>query len=298
MVSSAFTHVGFADESHWNERRFRSVSLVTLPVKYLQTFNDELQGLLKQSNIKEFKWKKLSSANARQAAKALCNFTVREALQGHLRIDVLIWDIEDTRHKVIGRDDVANLQRMYFHLFRNVMRKRWPSDACWRLHLDQNTGLSFKKIQEFLEKVSNKTEPQQDLFTKGGVIHCSREFSIQEVLSVRSQDHPLLQLADLFAGLAVFSKMNFGRFKKWLNESLGQIELFNEPKEINKLSHAEKERFEVLYYFYYELCKRSFLCVSLEEMQGLRTYNPEYPINFWLYQSQHPDDKAPVRAKS
>jgi hypothetical protein len=46
-----------------------------------------------------------------------------------------------------------------------------------------------------------------------------------------------------------------------------------------------------------ETCKERKLGVSLKTKKGLWTPDPQRPINFWLYEPQHPEDKAPQKAK-
>ncbi|MDW8411844.1 MAG: DUF3800 domain-containing protein [Acidobacteriota bacterium] len=207
----------------------------------------------------------------------------------------MIWDIEDSRHKLIGRDNIANLQRMYYHLFRNVLRLRWPDYAVWRLHPDEHTALNWKTVQDYLELVSTRVEPDPSLFPDDiSQMRLLTEFSVKEILSVVSSEHPLLQLADLFAGLAVFSWEKSSEYKRWLSSSSKQILLLNEQTEPMELSQRTEARFRVLRQFD-ELCKQRKLSVSLQSSKGLRTFNPEKPINFWMYEPQHPEDKAPVR---
>ncbi len=148
------THVGFSDESNWNKGRFRSLGLVTLPADQLNYINDKVRHLFEESGVREFKWKELAGTKERFAAEKLCKFTLEWALKGYLRVDVLIWDIEDSRHRIPRRDDVVNLGRMYYHLFRNVLRKRWPNEAIWRLHPDEHTAMDWGTLEECLQAVS------------------------------------------------------------------------------------------------------------------------------------------------
>lgn len=131
MTKRQITHIGFSDESNWNKGRFRSIGLVTCNLSDLIAFEDGFQQLLKDPNVSELQWKKLNNADKRKAAKKVCEFVLDKAQRHSIRIDVLIWDINDSRHNIVGRDDIANLQRMYYHLFRHVMKARWPNDAVW-----------------------------------------------------------------------------------------------------------------------------------------------------------------------
>ncbi len=296
-MSPKVTHVGFSDESNWNKGRFRSLGLVTIPVDQLNHCNDEVRYLLKESGIAEFKWKELAGAKERFAAEKLCKFAVESALKRYLRIDVLIWDIEDSRHRIPRRDDVANLGRMYYHLFRNVLRKRWPNEAIWRLHPDEHTAMDWGTLEECLKAVSTQTVIDQDIFTGSQFrLRLQREFGIETIDPIPSQDNPVHQLADLFAGLAAFSYENYDAYKSWRQATTAQQMLLPEDTPSGPFSRSQQERFQVLQKFN-DLCKAKKLGVSLARKPGLSTPNPSNPLNFWLYEPQHPEDKAPVREK-
>ncbi|MCL6546932.1 MAG: DUF3800 domain-containing protein [Bryobacteraceae bacterium] len=297
-MSAKITHVGFADESYWNKGRFRSLGLVTTPVCSLDLLNDELKSLLAESNVREFKWKRLDGAKERFAAEKLCEFTVEKACTGQLRVDVLVWDIEDSRHRVTRRDDIANLERMYYHLFRNVLRARWPGDATWRLHPDEHTALDWDTVMDCLEAKSTSVELDLSLFTPGWFkVRLRREFGIEQIQPVSSAKYPLLQLADLFAGLAVFSRDKIDEYLSWLKANSPQTLLFSdEVCATGDPSRSSQERFQVLKSFD-DACKQRKLGVSLKTKRGLWTPKPENPINFWMYEPQHPEDRAPQKGK-
>ena len=63
------------------------------------------------------------------------------------------------------------------------------------------------------------------------------------------------------------------------------------------MSNREINRFELLNYFN-NCCKKEKLGVSLDSFCCLCTRNPKYPINFWHYEPQHEQDKAPTKAKN
>jgi hypothetical protein len=289
------THVAFGDESHWNIGRYRGLGLVTLKVEDLELLRAELIDLLEESEIKEFKWKKLKSARDRFAALKLCNFAVKVACQGRLRVDVLTWDTHDSRHRVRDRDDVANLQRMYYQLFKNVLRERWPDGSVWRLHPDEHgemDWLSVKNILEYAELSVITTRNLTAPFSFRGVVKL--EFKITDIVPVISHENPFIQLADLFAGLGVFSRECFHRFKCWKTQKHQQPSIFPKEGESTESSAIEQERFAVLEELN-RLCKQKKLYVSLDTNKGLKTFRPEMPINFWWYEPQRPDDKAPTK---
>lgn len=291
------SHVGFSDESHWNIGRFRSLGLVTASVGCVDGLNAELHRLLKESGVAEFSWQGLDGAKERFAAQKMCSFAVEKACASHLRVDVLVWDIEDSRHKIANRDDVANLGRMYYHLFRNVLRARWPDDAVWRLQPDEHTAMDWETVQDCLEYATTDIEVEHPLLTQGrSRISLRREFGLEEISPVSSGERPLLQLADLFAGMAVFSRERFREYEAWLPSAAGQAQLFDDGNHLVGSSRRSQERFQPLAFFD-KLCKKHKLGVSLKSRQGLYTFNPEDPLNFWLYEPQHPSDKAPRRSE-
>jgi hypothetical protein len=259
------------------------------------TLEDELLRLLEESGVSEFKWKKLYGARERFAAIKMCEFAIENALARKLRVDVVIWDIQDSRHRVPGRDDIANLERLYYHLFRNVLRARWPDDAIWRLHPDEHTALDWETVKDCLEAKRTSIEVDRTLFPVVGFkVRLRREFGIEEIQPVSSGDHPLLQLADLFAGLAVFSREKFRDYQTWNEATSQQKRVFDEADAANGPSRRSEERFIFLKKFD-ALCKQKRLGVSQKTKQGLWTPKPENPINFWLYEPQHPEDKGPQK---
>lgn len=297
MTKTGITHVGFSDESNWNQGRFRSLGLVTAPVEALHDLDKQLRQVLAKSDVSEFKWQNLRQARERFAAEKMCNFAVEAACRQQLRVDVLIWDIQDSRHNIAGRDDIANLQRMYYHLFHNVLRSRWPDNAVWRLHPDEHTAIDWDTVQDCLENVADRWEVERSLFTKGQFhIRLRREFGLEEIRSVSSHEHQLLQLADLFAGMAVFSRDQFDAYQAWMAAKGPQSLLFDNRNEKPDASRSARERFSVLEHFD-KACKKHKLGVSLETKRGLWTPQPAKPLNFWLYEPQHPEGRAPRKVR-
>ncbi len=298
MTEHRVTHIGFSDESHWNKGRFRSLGLVTVALDRVQEIECEAGARLGESDVAELKWSRVTGAKERFAAVKMCDLAVRWARQGELRVDVLVWDTWDKRHDVPGRDDVANLQRMYYHLFRNVLRARWPHDAVWRLHPDDHTAMNWGTVEDCLQSVGQQYELERSLLTGGKLrVRLRREFGIEEIRPVSSRDHPLLQLADLLAGMAVFSRDRFAEYQAWLSTNESQSKLLPDDGRQVEASRSTRERFKVLRHFD-SLCKSLKLGVSLKSRGGLWTPDPGNPLNFWLYEPQSPLDKAPRRANA
>lgn len=295
---AAVTHLAFADEKDYNRGRYRGIALVSLKNEDFGSFNKELIDLLDESDMREFEWKKLYGARERFAALKMIDFAIKKAITGSIRIDTLTWDTRDSRHKVKGRDDIANLQRMYHHLFKNVLCDKWPDGRIWQLFPDENTALDWNRIQDFLDFKSTKTEVRRDLFSKGKFnLRLKREFRIECITSCESNKTPFVQLADLFVGLSIYSRSCFDRYTNWKVRNTNQCALFTDDQAtLLKLSKSDQERCLVLDEFD-KKCKKHRLGVSLKTARGLKTFDHSKPINFWWYEPQYELDKAPCRVR-
>jgi hypothetical protein len=286
----------YADETSFNVGRYRGIGVVSLPESDVPERNAQLAQLLLESNVRELKWNRLHSAKKRFAAQKILDHIFDAATSWELRVDVLLWDTSDRRHIVRKRDDIENLQRMYYHLLRNVLRARWPDGSTWNLFPDENTSLNWSTVEDFLDKASLKTEFVRDFMSvKTFKLRLRREFQIEEITSSKSHLEPLIQVADLFAGLGAYSHERYETYKGWQTLTSPQQKLFQlHPQPVVKLSSADRERCQLLAYFD-SRCKLKKLGVSLSSNKGLRTLKPQNPVNFWLYVPQREGDRAPVK---
>lgn len=276
-------HIAYADETQHNTGRYRGIGLVTLSIADVYRVNEDLLRILCESSVSEFKWNKLRTARERFAAIKILKYITDRARDGLLRVDVLTWDIEDSRHKIQRRSDVRNLRRMYYFLFKYVLSERWLDENVWKICPDENSALPWSHLGYFTEITDWNT---------GNLI---AEIKIAEIIPSKSHQEPLIQVADLFAGLAVFSRNSYDTYEKWLcNVSLsGCTPAISLEETMPKFSRSEEERCKVLSLFN-EYCKGNRIGVSLKQRRGLRTFNPARPINFWWYEPQTIDDIAPI----
>ncbi len=285
-------YLAYADESSWNTGRFRSIALATLQSTDAEDLRNELVALLDESNVQEFKWQKLKKAKYRFPAKKLVDFTFKYSDTKQLRLDVLTWDTHDSRHEIIGRDDNANLGRMYYHLFRSVLTRRWPEGACWYLYPDEHTSLDWPAIRQCLEykgiQFDLAGEQQQSWFRLEGM---KELFNIHDLCECRSHEEPFIQLADLFSGLAAYSYESYEKWCSWRDDSQMCLPGFGEAV---KMSNADWERCCILNYLN-KKCKARRLGVALNSEKGLFSHNPDQSPNFWRYEPQHELDRAPTK---
>jgi len=281
------THLAFSDDSKHSEGRYNSLGLVTFAANDHGAFHKEFVALLKSSDINsEFKWTRLASAKYRFAAEKMIDFVLRNL--GKLRVDVLIWDMEDSRHKNLrGRNDNENLVRMYYHLVAAMCGKRWPiKNVQWAWYPDEQSSVDWRTLRDCIR--SKKHRCIEDLFG------ANPEFERVSLglRPVESHKYPFVQLADLFAGLGAYSWGNFTKLQAWKEQQKG-AGLFGGASNV-KFSNSEKERFRVITDFRAK-CTTRDLKIGLEHSNGLQSHDPRKPINFWLYSPQHANDKAPQR---
>jgi len=296
MTESDVTHSAFSDEAYYVSSRYRSIALVSLEKSHIDSISSELDTILSESGMTEFKWLDLGGARERFTAIKLIDRAIELTLAGIMRIDVLIWDIEDSRHSIRQRDDQTNLQRMYFHLFDSTIRIRWPSNSIWELFPDEQSAIDWPKMIDVLIHSGSDFRIQRDLFSpdqfRYGLFHNYKIRSIQEL---DSHDNPLIQVADLFAGIGAYSYSCHDKYVHWERDSTGQIAfgLFENEEIQVEISNRDSERCRVISHLN-SICKKHKLSVSLKSKSGFFTFTPDNPINFWMYEPQHPDDQAPT----
>jgi len=284
------THVAYTDESSYNFGRYRSLAMISMPVGVAGGLSINLADILSQSGIREAKWNRVKTARDGFASQKLLRCFLDHAAGGSLRGDALIWDTWDRRHAVVSRDDMANLGRMYYHLCRIVLRDRWPRGSVWMIYPDEQRAMSWTTLEETLGLAGFK----QGL--SGGSLRLARQhgYQVLGIKPVRSHEEPIVQLADLLAGMAAYSWTSFDAWETWQDEVGPQASLFPRVDRA-QLSNADRERCVLLH----ELdgfCKARKWGVALKSTRGLQTHDPtRAPLNFWKYVSQSEQDRAPTR---
>ena len=287
------SYIVYSDESHFNVGRYRGLAAISLPYEQAPVISGRLRAIVTGAGIGELKWDKVRNARYQFPSERALTCGIELAAQGALRIDVLTWDTHDSRHSIVGRDDIANLERMYYHLFRDVLSKRWPSGTWW-LFPDEQTAVQWDSLAEFVDGAGLTAELEPPLFGQGSFrLTLSQQFSVEMVKPIRSCDEPIVQLADLCVGLAIYSRENYQRFVAWRQATGLQPSLLPIDDPV-ALSSADGPRCTLLDKVNAE-CKSRRLSVSLDKHHGLRTLNPVKPVNFWWYEPQSDKDKAPTR---
>ena len=278
----------YGDESGISDSRYRAIAVLTGQARVLSNMREVLVARLADSDVSEFKWKKFKNAKYKFAAQKLLSAVLPFATRREIRVDTLIWDTYDSRHAVVGRDSNANFERMYYHLLHASL-KRWPRGAHWSIHPDEKNGVDWDTLSNTLTATGRHVDVAQTLW---GPLLSDRHFAVDKLVPCDSTDEPLVQVADLFAGMAVYSTAAYHKIKGWRRSR--SPTLFDTDSTAKAFSNGDRLRCAFIDDFDRQ-CKNSKLGVSLRSQQRLRTMNPKYPLNFWHYEPQGDYDKAPVR---
>lgn len=284
-------YIVFSDESYITAERFRSIAGFSFPFASCAAIRENLADILRSSDVSEFKWQKLKSAKNRFCAQHLLDYVLENIKNLKIRVDVIIWDTQDERHRISKRDDNANFARMFFHLMKSLMTKR-ELNSKWHIFPDEKSEIDWRNIQDCLTNVGKWKKYFENPFF--GDSFSDQFFGIVEFDQIQSKKEPCSQMADLFAGLAVFSKNKYDKYNLWARQKSAQLSFIEEPVDV-KFTNREYYRFNILQDFI-EGCRRNRFGVSMNTNGCLKTYNPKNPINFWHYTPQHELDKAPIKS--
>lgn len=244
------THLAFCDETRYNVGRVRGLGMASAPATEIARLEGELRALLGASNVAEGKWEKVRSARAGFAAAKLLRWSLDRSRQGVLRVDTLTWEAESDAQRVSALPYRARLRQMEARLLGDILPRRWPAGARFSVVPDEQGVLAWDALAADLPPV-------------------------ERIAPGRSQDQPLIQLADLFAGLAAYSRERYTTYDRWL--SLPP----DARARTADLSAADRVRCRLLDDFFAE-CKYRRVGVSLRTNWGLRTYDvASAPLGFW-----------------
>lgn len=283
------SHIAYSDESYITGSRFRGICSFSFERAHAAAVRERLTEAVASSGLREFKWAELKDARYKFCAIKLVEAVIGLLGAAGARVDVLVWDTQDSRHSVRNRDDGANFERMFFHLLRASMRRRGKNRR-WSIFPDERLGVDWRTVADCLRAVGRQREVVSDCLF--GRFLADPYYTVEDFQQVRSHEHPASQVADLMAGLGVFSVAEFGRYASW-SEQTGTPSLFPEPDA--GITNRQRYRFEVLRHMKVS-CDDLRLGVSLTSSRGLLTRDPKRPLNFWRYVPQHPADRAPTRA--
>jgi predicted RNA-binding Zn-ribbon protein involved in translation (DUF1610 family) len=250
--------LAFIDESTINIGRFAATAVVLLKATALDRFRSDVQPALRE--VKEFKWNELGDGRQARTADRLLDVVFQFAESEDLRVVALSWDKDDSRNRVIGRDDYENLGRMLFHLINNAVRAT-SGVTTIELRYDEQDQVEWRTVARSVNARLAKTSltPRPEiLFLNSAVSH----------------EEPGVQVADLFAGLAAYCRA------RTLADIAG-------------MSKAEKSRWGIISKIV--LWLRPLSPVYFSAGEGIVTERSAV-INLWPYRALGDYDRAPTKA--
>ena len=290
------THIAYSDESNWDSGAYRSICMISGAAKDMKAAEKKISAALKDAGVGHFTWSGFKDTRLKPSAEKIISSILPYCVKGLIRIDIIIWDIKDNRHRITRKDDGKNLGRMYYHLFLNVLKDKWPEGAVWKLCPHERDQMDWGQLQETLDHSSAKFR-ENDLFIgeKSAVpVKKENAYEVEDIQKCSPEKTAMLQAADLFAGMACYSRLEYARFTDWLDENDNQMTMFD--LNFKNFNNTHKARFCVMKDFH-DACVKSGLGVGLRSYGCFYTADPKNPVNFWWYTPQHILDKAPTRFK-
>ncbi|MDQ1769360.1 DUF3800 domain-containing protein [Labilibaculum sp. A4] len=283
----------FTDESGQDaDNRFGCIAAISGTKENAEVLNSELQKVLSSYSKKEIKFKNIKNSNSVKIASEFFEICIKYLLGNKIKIHVLVWDKQDARHKVQNRLDNENLKRMYYKLMKYI-QEDWHHKGKWCFYPDEYSAIDWRKdIVLFLENtpLGEPKDKEHLLFEE---MYKSYFAKFKTVKELESHQYPIIQLADLFAGLVRTSRQN-PNFYTWYkeNENTDQHLLF--PQEENtKVSNSMLPKFKLMKELKF-LASNSKLGINLSKNKYFTTFNKKNNIVFWHYKPTHELDKAPT----
>jgi len=281
----------FSDASGAGGDRFHSIALVSGTQETCCALREAL------SDCPSVEWKQVTGDHtAQQAALQYVKTLVCHAVRGKIRVDIITWDRQDARHQVPRRDDAENRARMYYHGLVYVGRQY--GSGLYALSPDEGECFDWDILVDCLERTDLARRRPRSGVSSLPLFEITGQYMTVAVRQCCSHEEPLVRLADIFAGMARWSREKAPQTVAWVeSEAGGEQESLFEMDDVDtnqRQSRADVARTELVATLD-RLCKRNTLGVSLRERGYLWTPNPCRPINFWPYEPQHKDDKAPTR---
>jgi hypothetical protein len=245
--------------------RYRGLAVVSLRFADADAFRAEVKGLLQASEVHELKWTEVRTARQRFAANKLISWTLNTMSAGALRAEVVTWDAEE-QHPAPGQSGIATLQQMYGLLLGTTLRRYQSGGGLVRVCPDEQDALNWPELKEHL---------------------AAQALPIEHILPCQSHHEPLVQLADLLAGLAAYARSASDRYEAWQAVAGLDLELLHPEDVPEPPTRSDRERFLVLAELLMQ-CASHHAPIKLRGDQGLLTTDPVFPLQFSSYPPPRP----------
>lgn len=287
----------FSDESGYNAgTRYGSLAKITGPLESTRNLNETLKKYLKAANKVEFKFNEVKNNASITLAHKFIDTAFDFIRSSKIRIYILTWDKHDSRHTVQNRSDIENLKRMYYHHL-HFIKKDWNVFEGWEFYPDQLSAIDWENdVIAFLtnKKIRRNPIEQTELFESLNGIN----IKYRNVKELNSATYPIIQLADLFAGMIRSSRENSDAFYEWftLEKTKHQVTLFDYERQTENSKNI-LYKFEVMKYFKFKADSLK-LGINLSKSKYFSKLKGGGNINIWHYEPQGDYDKAPEKIRN
>lgn len=280
----------FSDESGINYKDpYTSIPIVSGEEEVLNCLRDKLVQEINDKGINEVKFTGITrhKSPVTQAAIAFIRSAVNDfAKYRKIRIDTMTMDNQYLLSTFPDYDNEQKLEHMYHCLLSHIGRQ-W-NNTRWNFYPDINSKVNWNKIINFLSITKlHRGKCEKPLLIEL-ILQENPKFQFDEIRQISSVQEPLIQLADLFAGLACFSHEENMDCSKWfISKNNGwQLEMkLSKDIKISNISRKSKCRYQLIGELY-NLCGRHSLWVSIKTRKHLWTRKKNSPVNFWDYEKR------------
>lgn len=250
--------------------------MVIISEEIIKNIEKEFNTILVKNSLNKistFKWSKFNNINKVNAFKDFFNIISPFLLNNQIYIHVLIWDTKDSRHSVFPRDDDKNLEMMYHKIINNFANYNLNDEDLLFIYPDRQNSIDWQLIEEILEK--------EGFFN----MEYERTIKIEES---NTENAPLIQIADIFAGIGRTSYKDYDEYEIHSNTNQTFLIPFDDEPSVKN-----KTRFKIVR-FIHNWAKNHKLQISMSKHKGFKSHK-KGPLNFWLYEPQCENDKAPKK---
>ena len=122
--------------------------MIVISEEHYCEINDKLNEIFVKYNIssKKFKWNKFNSMDKVNALEEFLEHLFKLMFDNLVFIHTIIWDVQDSRHDIVGRDDNKNLSLMYYKLIKNFAEDKLKNGDVLTIHPERYKKHSLNPI--------------------------------------------------------------------------------------------------------------------------------------------------------
>lgn len=223
MTDKKYKLYCFSDES-CTEDVFKCLGFIyCASANILHELNKQIEQLLQERGISEFKWTKVLYGADVKALKKLIDIIMQYCQEGKICIiSVCINKQKMTKRKFQGYNTKELFGFLYYQVIKYITGSIEHKGVEIKLVHDEGSGFDWKNICSHLSKYFDKQKYQEILYTQQelmligleeaaayGDMYCDENKNqfifAKNITYIDSKKSPILQVADIFAGIHGFS---------------------------------------------------------------------------------------------